>query len=344
MTVRIGYKASAEQFGPRELLEFAVLAEDRGLDIVAVSDHFQPWRHHGGHAPSALAWLGALGQATNRVTLATSVLTPTLRYHPSIVAQAFGTLGVLNPGRVILGVGSGEAMNETPATGEEFPGAKERRMRLAESIALIRRLWTEERVDFDGDFYRTEKATVYDRPEEPVPVYLAASGPLAAKLAGRIGDGFICTSGKDPALYTTLLDHVAKGATAADRDPTTIRRMIEVKVSYDRDLDAAYRACHWWAALALSSEQKTGVEDPLEMERLADANAARAHTRFIVSDDPAEVIDRIGPYLDLGFTDLVVHGPGGEQRRFLEQFTADVLPGLRERAERSTLTATGSPA
>jgi coenzyme F420-dependent glucose-6-phosphate dehydrogenase len=339
---RIGYKASAEQFGPRELLEFSAEAEDRGLDLVAVSDHFQPWRHHGGHAPNALAWLGALGQATSRVTLATSVLTPTLRYHPSIVAQAFGTLGALSPGRVILGLGSGEAMNETPATGAEFPGAKERRMRLAEAITLIRRLWTEERVDFEGEYYRAEKATVYDRPGDPVPIYLAASGPLAAKLAGRVGDGFICTSGKDPALYGTLLDNVADGALAAGRDPSALRRMIEIKVSYDRDLEAARRACHWWAALALTPEQKTGVEDPLEMERLADANADRAHTRFIVSDDPAEVVERIGVYLDLGFNDLVLHGPGGDQHRFLDQFTTDVLPGLRQRAAAARTTLTGS--
>ncbi|MHA6782016.1 glucose-6-phosphate dehydrogenase (coenzyme-F420) [Pseudonocardia saturnea] len=344
MNVRIGYKASAEQFAPRELLEFSVEAEDRGLDIVAVSDHFQPWRHHGGHAPSALTWLGAAGQATSRAVLATSVLTPTLRYHPSVVAQAFGTLGALNPGRVILGVGSGEAMNETPATGAEFPGPKERRLRLAESISLIRRLWTEERVEFEGDYYRADKATIYDRPDQPVPIYVAASGPLAAKLAGRVGDGFICTSGKDPALYTTLLENVAEGAAAAGRDPSTIRRMIEIKVSYDRDLDAAYRACHWWAALALSSDQKTGIEDPLEMERLADAHADKAHTRFIVSDDPADVVDAIAPYLDLGFTDLVLHGPGGDQRRFLEQFTTDVLPGLRERAEQPSLITTGSTA
>lgn len=331
--VRIGYKASAEQFGPRELLEFSVEAEERGLDVVAVSDHFQPWRHRGGHAPNALAWLGALGASTSRAVLATSVLTPTLRYHPSIVAQAFGTLGALNPGRVILGIGSGEAMNETPATGSVFPGPKERRMRLAESITLMRRLWTEDRVDFEGTYYRTEKATVYDRPDRPVPIYVAASGPLAAKLAGRIGDGFICTSGKDPELYRTLLANVAEGARAAGRSPKHLRRMIEIKVSYDRDLDAAYTNCHWWAALALSSAQKTGVEDALEMERLADANVDKAHTRFIVSDNPDEVTERIGAYLDLGFTDLVLHGPGGDQRRFLEQFTADVLPGLRDRAE-----------
>ncbi len=342
MSIRIGYKASAEQFAPRELLEFSVEAEDRGLDIVAVSDHFQPWRHHGGHAPSALTWLGAVGQATRRVVVGTSVLTPTLRYHPSIVAQAFGTLGALSPGRVFLGVGSGEAMNETPATGQEFPGAKERRLRMAESIQLIKRLWTEERVEFDGDYYTASKATIYDRPDQPVPIYVAASGPLAAKLAGQVGDGFICTSGKDPELYRTLVGKVEEGAAAAGRDAGEIRRMIEVKVSYDHDLDYAYSACHWWAALALSSDQKTGVEDPLEMERLADENADKAHTRFIVSNDPQDVVDRIGPYLDLGFQDLVIHGPGNDQRRFLEQFTTDVLPLLRKRADRGAPAATSA--
>jgi coenzyme F420-dependent glucose-6-phosphate dehydrogenase len=326
--VKLGYKASAEQFGPVELLELARHAERVGLEIVAISDHFQPWRHHGGHAPSAMTWLGAAAIATERTALGTSVLTPTLRYHPSVVAQSFATLGCLAPGRVFLGVGTGEALNETPATGEEFPGRKERRLRLAEAIRLIRLLWTEERVNFEGDYYRTSTATIYDRPELPVPIYVAASGPLAAKLAGRVGDGFICTSGKDPALYDELLGKVAEGAEAAGRDPAGIRRMIEVKVSYDRDRERAFEYCRWWAALALTPEQKEGVEDPIEMERLADANADRAPTRFITSDDPEEIAAGITGYAELGFDELILHAPGDDQARFLEQFSEDVLPLL----------------
>ena len=326
--MKLGYKASAEQFGPVELLEFARHAERVGLEIVAVSDHFQPWRHHGGHGPSALTWLGAAAVATERAVLGTSVLTPTLRYHPSVVAQAFGTLGCLAPGRVFLGVGTGEALNETPATGQDFPGRKERRRRLAEALKLIRLLWTEERVDFEGEWYRTSRATVYDRPEEPVPIYVAASGPLAAKLAGRVGDGFICTSGKDPALYDELLGKVVEGAEAAGRDPAQVRRMMEVKVSYDRDRQRALDNTHWWAALALTPEQKEGVDDPIEMERLADENADRAPTRFIVSDDPQEIADGIRSYADLGFDELILHAPGEDQAGFLDQFAEDVLPLL----------------
>jgi coenzyme F420-dependent glucose-6-phosphate dehydrogenase len=329
MALRLGYKASAEQFGPRELLELSAYAEELGLDIVAVSDHFQPWRHTGGHSPAVLPWLGALGQRTDRALLGTSVLTPTLRYHPSVVAQAFATLACLSPGRIFLGVGTGEAMNETPPTGSDWPGAKERRGRLTEAIELMRRLWTEERVTFEGDYYRTERATVYDRPPEPVPVFVAASGPLAAKLAGRTGDGFICTSGKQPELYRELLTAVEEGARAAERDPAAVVRMIEIKVSYDHDAGYARGACRWWAALSLTPEEKTGVEDPVELERLADAAADRAHTRFIVSSDPEEVAEQIAGYVELGFTHLVFHAPGEDQRRFLEQFCADVLPLLR---------------
>jgi coenzyme F420-dependent glucose-6-phosphate dehydrogenase len=326
--VRLGYKASAEQFGPVELLEFGRHAERVGLEIVAISDHFQPWRHHGGHGPSALAWLGAATAATERAVLGTSVLTPTLRYHPSMIAQAFATLGVMAPGRVFLGVGRGEAMNETPATGDEFPGRKERRLRLAEAIRLIRELWSGERVDFEGDWYRTSKATIYDKPDQPVPIYVAASGPLAAKLAGRVGDGFICTSGKDPELYDELLGKVAEGAEAAGRDPGSIRKMIEVKVSYDRDADYAREACAWWAALALKPEEKEGTDDPIEMERLADAAIDRAPSRFIVSSDPEEMAAGIRRYAELGFEELVLHAPGEDQARFLDQFAEDVLPLL----------------
>jgi len=326
--VKLGYKASAEQFGPVELLEFARHAERIGLELVAISDHFQPWRHHGGHGPAALSWLGAAAAETDRAMLGTSVLTPTLRYHPSVVAQSFATLGLLAPRRVFLGVGTGEAMNETPATGEQFPGRKERRRRLAEAIRLIRLLWTEERVDFEGEWYRTSKATIYDRPEDPVPIYVAASGPLAAKLAGRVGDGFVCTSGKDPALYEELLGKVAEGAEAAGRNAAQVRRMIEVKVSYDRDRERAADNCRWWAALALTPEQKEGVDDPIEMERLADQNADRAPTRFIVSDDPEEIVAGIRRYAELGFDELILHAPGEDQARFLDQFGEDVLPLL----------------
>jgi coenzyme F420-dependent glucose-6-phosphate dehydrogenase len=332
MTLRFGYKASAEQFGPRELLEFAVEAEAAGFDSVFISDHFQPWRHTGGHAPFALSWMGALGARTSRIVMGTSVLTPTFRYHPSIVAHAFGTLGALFPGRVILGIGTGESLNEVPATKVEWPELKERFARLRESVDLMRRLFREERLTYEGQYYRTENATIYDRPEQPVPIYVAGAGPQIAKFAGRVADGFICTSGKAPTLYSeTLLPNVAAGLEAAGRAPDAIDRMIEMKVSFDTDRDRAMEDTRFWAALSLSPEEKMSVEDPLEMEKLADAlPIERAASRWIVSSDPDEQVEKIRPYVELGFRHLVFHAPGHDQKRFLRLYSEQVLPRLRK--------------
>jgi coenzyme F420-dependent glucose-6-phosphate dehydrogenase len=331
--LKLGYKASAEQFGPRELLEFGVIAEEVGFDSILVSDHFQPWKHIDGHAPYSFAWLGALGERTSRAIIGTSVVTPTFRYHPSIVAQAIGTLGALYPGRVMLGVGTGESLNEVPAIGIEWPKFKERFGRLREAIELMRRLWTEERVTFEGEYYRTENATIYDRPDEPVPLYIAASGPTASRLAGRVADGLICTSGKATELYTeTVLPNVALGLEKAGRSADSIERMIEMKVSYDSDGERALQDTRHWAALALSPEEKTGVDDPVEMEKLAAAlPIERAASRWIVSTDPDEHIERIAPYIELGFRHLVFHAPGPDQERFLRLYGDQVLPRLRQR-------------
>src|SRR3989442_7386609 len=237
--LRLGYKASAEQFGPPALLDFAVDAEQNGLDSVFVSDHFQPWRHSDGHAPFAFAWLGATGERTKRVLLGTSVVTPTFRYHPAIVAQAFGTLGSLNPGRIILGVGTGEHLNEG-ALGIAWPDNKERFARLREAVKLIKLLWTEESVTFDGEFYHTRKATIYDKPSEPIPIYIGAGGPQVAKYAGRAGAGLICTSGKGMERYSDqLLPSFSEGASAEVRDPSALDKTVEVQVSYDTDRSRA---------------------------------------------------------------------------------------------------------
>ena len=329
--LRLGYKASAEQFGPRELLDFAVAAEANGFDSVFVSDHLQPWRYSDGHAPFALAWLGAVGERTSRVLLGTSVLTPTFRYHPAVVAQAFGTLGAMFPARMILGVGSGEALNEV-ALGVQWPDSRERIARLREAVQLIRALCTEDEVTFEGQFYRMRNAKIYDRPPDPIPIYISAGGPQVARLAGRAGDGLICTSGKGMELYSEqLLPSFNDGAKETGRDPRELDRMIEVKVSFDTDRKRAMEDTKIWASLSLSAQQKTGVDDPRQMERLAKTVEDIAYKRWLVSDDPEEHIAQLQPYLDLGFTHLVFHAPTDHQARFIELYGAQILPRIRER-------------
>jgi coenzyme F420-dependent glucose-6-phosphate dehydrogenase len=329
--LRLGWKASAEQFGPRPLLEFAVLAEEVGFDSVWVSDHYLPWRHTDGHAPFSMAWLGALGERTSRVLMGTSVLTPTFRYHPALVAQAFATLGVMYPERVILGVGTGESMNEVPVLGIEWPEFRERFRRLSEATKLIRKLWTEEFVEFEGDFYHVHGLTVYDRPEKPVPIYVAASGEVVARFAGRQADGFICTSGKGIQLYRDkLLPAVREGAQAAGRDFDAIEKTIEMKVCFNPDRSQALSDTRIWAALALPAEDKVDIYDPRELEARA-ARVEDPERRWLISDNVEEHVEQIAPYLELGFRHLVFHAPGDDQAGFLRRYAEQILPRLRER-------------
>ena len=262
--------------------------------------------------------------------MGTSVVTPTFRYHPAIVAQASATLAVLFPTRVFLGVGSGESMNETPVTAGEWPEAGERVRRLREAVRLMKRLWTEEYVTFEGKYFKTREAKIFDKPEGGVPLHIAGAGPQVAEFAGKEADGFICTSGKGAELYRdVLLPALEKGAREAGRDPSKIERMIEMKVSYDSDRGRALADTREWAALALPAEEKAGVEDPREMEKRAKAAEGKAHTRFIVSTDPDEHVAQIKPYLDWGFDHLVFHFPGQDQERALRFYAKEVLPRLR---------------
>jgi coenzyme F420-dependent glucose-6-phosphate dehydrogenase len=342
MTLTLGYKASAEQFAPRELVEIAVAAEANGFESVFTSDHFQPWRHEGGHAPFSLTWMAAVGERTSTIKIGTSVMTPTFRYNPAVLAQAFASLGCLYPDRIIAGFGTGEALNEI-ATGfrgageQEWPEFKERFARLREAVRLMRAVWSGDRVNFDGDYYSTHDASIYDRPEGGVPVYIAAGGPTVAKYAGRAGDGFICTSGKGMELYTEqLIPAVKEGVVlrqAQQPDASAyddLDRMIEIKLSYEETREAALENTRFWSPLSLSKEQKHDITDPVEMERAADAlPIEEIAKRWIVGTDPDEVVASIKTYVDAGFNHLVFHAPGHDQARFQELFARDLAPRLR---------------
>ena len=282
--------------------------------------------------------MAAVGERTSSIQIGTSVMTPTFRYNPAVLAQAFATLGCLYPGRIMIGVGTGEALNEV-ATGfrgageQDWPEFKERYARLREAVSLMRELWTGDRVNFEGEYYSTHDASIYDRPEGGIPVYIAAGGPVVAGYAGRAGDGFICTSGKGMDLYTEkLIPAVAAGAEKAGRDVEAIDHTIEIKISYDTDPDLALENTRFWAPLSLSAEQKHDLTDPIEMEKAADAlSIEQVATRWIVSSDPDEAAARVGEYIDAGFNHLIFHAPGHDQRRFLESFERDLAPRLRAR-------------
>ena len=267
-----------------------------------------------GSARSARARRGSL--------IGTSVLTPTFRYNPTVVAQDFATLGVMYPRRVILGVGTGEALNEANL-GIAWPDPPERFQRLKEAIELIRRLWSEERVTFDGTYYTARNITIYDKHDDsPCRSTSAPPGPAATRLAGRIADGFITTSGKKPELYTeTLLPALREGLEKAGRAADAIDTLIEVKVSLDADAGRRAREDPvLGAARAVSPTRRWASTTRIEMQRLGEQlPIERAASRFIVSDDPDEHVERIGWYIDLGFRHLVFHDPGHDQAAFLRR-------------------------
>lgn len=334
--LRIGYKASAEQFGPAELARYAVLAEELGLDSVFVSDHVQPWRERGGHAPAALPWLSWVAARTERVTLGTSVLTPTFRYHPGVIAQELATLAGLAPGRIVLGVGTGEALNEQVmgVFPDGWPAFSRRMARLAEAVELLRRLWAGERVSAPaGSSWPVSGLRLYDPPPEPIPVWVAGAGPKIATFAGRVGDGFIATSGKGRALYAEeLLPAVEAGlGQRPEPPPAPYERMLELKVSYDPDPERALADCRFWAPLSLPADTKHSLGDAAAMEAAADElPIEEVARRWIVASRPEQVVDAAREYVELGFTHLVIHGPGADQERFLRTFARDALPALRE--------------
>ncbi|MFC7645692.1 LLM class flavin-dependent oxidoreductase [Streptosporangium lutulentum] len=209
---RVGFVLGHEQFRTPALVSFAERADRAGFTHVWASDHSHPWQDNEGHAMFPWITLALVGDHTSRVTYGTGVTCPLYRHHPSQVAQAFASLGILTPGRVFLGVGTGEALNEQATTGS-YGRYPERHDRLIDAITLIRKLWTGERTTYKGDYYRTDQFKLYDVPDKPVPIYVAASGPKSAYLAGRYGDGWVAQT-KDIA-NPQLHAEFSRGARAA---------------------------------------------------------------------------------------------------------------------------------
>ncbi len=325
--MKLGYKAAAEQFGPADLLAFAIEAEFSGFDSVFVSDHFHPFWHTQGHAPSVPVWLGAATQRTSRVQLGTSVVAPTFRQHPAVVAQAFATLACLAPGRIALGIGSGEPINELPLGPNVWPGFRERFERLREATAIIQALWHGAFVDFNGRHFRLRGAKLYDLPEVAPALYVAASGEKVADFAGATADGVLATSARGVDYCQQVLFASAEaGAARAGRERSRLERILEVKVAYDPDPQKALSETRTWAPLDFMREE-TG--DPRVLEALAMAAPISGPGRWLVASDPDEHVEQLRPFLTAA-THLVLHSPAGDQAAFIRRYGRDILPRLRE--------------
>ncbi len=331
MSPELGYWAPQEQHSPRELLRLAVAAEEAGFRKCITSDHFHPWFHEGASSGSTQVWLSTALAKTNSMSFGTGVSAPLHRYHPAMLAQAFATLDHMYPGRVGLGLATGEAMNEVPL-GFDWPPFKERVERLEESIEILRRLWSEEFVTFEGKHYRLKGANLYVRAERSIPIYLAASGPTVAELAGRLTDGLLTVPQPEDRLTNVILPAFRKGIEGADRGRRDLRLLLEFKFSFNEDYDRALASIRRWGSTEVPGIFNRNIHDPRELESLAMTVEPEEllKTWHVVTDLEA-LMAPIEEYARLGFDEVYLHSSSPDEEVVLVELGKTLLPHFSDR-------------
>jgi coenzyme F420-dependent glucose-6-phosphate dehydrogenase len=323
----IGYAASFEQFDPNDMLKWSQQAEQQGFISVIASDHFHPWVPSQGQSAFVWSWMGALG-ATTKLRFGTGVTPPGYRYHPAILAQAAATLEVMFPGRFYLGLGAGEALNEH-ITGDYWPEAPVRLERLAESIEIIKQLFTGKVVKYRSQHFNVESAKIYTLPSTPPPIYVATSGPIQAKRTGRTCDGLITVGAADDKLKM-LMTRFEEGAKEAGKDPSTMPKIIQFKVSLaDTEEVAIEQAIKEWPNGGMSFP-KGDIRNPEDFEAMAKlVRPEHYKNRVLTSPNLDEHIKLIQHYVDLGFNEVYVHNVGRNQAEFIETYGKHVIPNVK---------------
>ena len=324
--MRYWVQLATEQFRPSELVDQAIEAERAGFDGINVSDHFQPWWEPG---ESGQAWtlLGAIGQATGRIEVGTGVTAPVHRYHPAVVAQFAATVEELNPGRAFLGIGSGESLNESPA-GMDWPGTGEQVRRMEEALEIIDRLLNGERVDHDGEFFRTKGAYLHTRPERRPPVYVSAFGPDAAGVAARLGDGLWTLA--DPESAPELIDAYRDACDDAGKEPGEI--VLQTGMSWADDDAAALEGARVWKATQPQEYFTDDWHDPQAMYENAERQVSDEEFKesYIIGSDPELHVERLRQVESLGATVVCIqNASGSDPLRALQVYGAHVLPELK---------------
>ncbi len=334
---KVYYVLACEQFPPPSLVQFGVEAEGAGFDGVWTSDHFQPWQPNESHAAAAWPTLAALTQRTSAVMMGTGVTCPTFRYRPAVVAQVWASLASLAPGRLFLGVGTGEKLNEGAAGGGWAP-YEERASRLVEAVKIIRALWTGDDVKIDSEHWSVE-GKLYDPPPAPIPLYIAAGGPKSARLAGLYGDGMI--TGAESLREPKLKAAFEEGARAEGKDASSMPIVVE-HWAIPGETDEAKKAAQKWRFIPKAWEK--GYHDnvsPASIQRRAEKEVKLEEVlrTWTVSSDPRDHADAIKELGRLGATHVVVHAPVEDQSRAIDFYGRRVIPALR--GEKPDLTSIG---
>ncbi len=331
MSITFGYRCVEERFPPSRLLDQVVLAEKQGFEFICISDHFHPWFHAGGCAGHAWIWMGAAGARTHRIRLGTGVTTCIYRYNPAIIAQAFATLGEMFPGRIYVGIGTGEAMNEVPPTGKPWPRYKERLARTMEGIQLMRALWEGDFIDFEGQYFQVTGAKLYTKSPMKIPIYFAASAPTSARMAGRLGDAFMTGGGRlerAPMLFAAF----EEGVKASGRLMEDLPKMVELKIAYDEDFDTALASLAIWRPPQQESQRRIdplAIADPRELDALREGVDPHVMRSSVYTSMDA-LISMIEECVDVGFTEIQVGSCSPDEEAFIAEFGRKALPYLQE--------------
>ncbi len=324
--VRFGIQAAHEQINPSDLLKDVVTMDRHGIERCWSSDHFMPWWHTGAAGGAAWPWLGAALAKTSRIAVGTGVTAPTLRYNPAIVAQVFATLGQMFPGRVFLGLGTGESLNEVPS-GNEWPASQERLERLEEAIRLVKLLWTEEWVTFHGKYYHVKDSNLYTKPSQPVPIYVAGFGRNSAMLAGRVADGFVTNEANPELIKDRLLPAFRDGATKAGRDPDSLVRALFLPASYDPDKQRALESIGYWRGAMIKAFFEANYPDPRKIEESAQVVGMDTMEKMtLVVSSADEAIKKLDKYVRLGFTDIVLTNSSPDRESFTRLLSKEIAP------------------
>jgi TAT-translocated FGD2 family F420-dependent dehydrogenase len=319
----VGFVLSHEQFTTAQLVDQAQAAEQAGFQYLWASDHLQPWQDNEGHSIFPWLTLALVSQRTSHLIFGTGVTCPIYRYHPATVAQAFASLAILAPGRVFLGVGTGERLNEQAAT-TQFGPYRERHDRLIEAIQLIRQLWSGQRTSFPGRYFQTTALRLYDLPPSSPPIFVAANGPKSARLAGQYGDGWITHPAaiKDPKLATAF----QQGAQASGRDPNTLGKRVELFAVVGDQNEVNFAAELW--RFPGAGGFKIDQPNPVEIQRAAEAAPLdKVSSGWVTGTDPAPHIAAVQAVLNGGATPFL-HFPQHEPTKAADFYRANVLPKL----------------
>lgn len=332
-----GWFASLEEFSPRACLEQVEIAERAGFDTVWVNDHYHPWFDHKTDGSKANAgncweWMPAALERTDDLVIGTGVSALVHRYHPGNVAHQLATLCELYPDRVFLGLGTGEALNESPL-GLPMPEWSECAQRTAEGIRIIRRLFEEEFVDYDGKFWSLDGANLYTGPDEAPPIWVAANGTTAARMAGDLADGFLTVLESPERIQAELYPAVETGIEKSDRNESLAEfpKCIHVHVSYDPESEeAALEPCLPWRGTQLPVFFSEDVSDPRVVQDHGDkVDPDVLRDQFVITTDPEDVVAETRKYVDAGFDEIVFQSHSPDQRAFADLVAEHVIPEFR---------------